>query len=104
MTIKFEKIQDGQTLWERHSYKVGNTTMRAWGVWRLKVLKKDDNGAEVSWNGNPPRYWHRPQLEKCFAADPSCKECRKAKGHKYGCSIADALAEKRAERRTRVVP
>lgn len=38
MTIKFEKVKAGDELWDYHSERAGNTTMRRWGNWPGKNI------------------------------------------------------------------
>jgi len=66
MAIKFEKIKAGDVLWDYHSVRAGNTTMRRWGNWRVRIIEIDHAAgfAIVSWNGNQPQKWFRRQLEK----------------------------------------
>jgi hypothetical protein len=54
MAIKFEKVKAGMTLYDRHSYKMGNTTLRSIGEWTVYVISVDPEKrtAECSWNGN----------------------------------------------------
>lgn len=66
--IKFEKIQPGMTLYDRHAYKMGNTTMRTLGQWTVSIIDVDPEtqSANVRWNGNSPRRWPRHSLEKLY--------------------------------------
>lgn len=66
MAIKFEKIKPGDVLWDYHSERAGNTTMRRWGNWPVHIIEihADTQTAIVSWNGNRPQKWFRRQLEK----------------------------------------
>ena len=66
MTIKFEKIKPGMTLYDRHQYAMGNTTMRTIGEWKVQILSVDEatQSADVVWNSNAPRCWERNRLEK----------------------------------------
>jgi hypothetical protein len=72
MAIKFEKIQPGMMLFDVHSERAGNTTMKRWGDWPVRVISvdADSKSAMVSWNGNEPtrRYHHR--LRKLYAKVP----------------------------------
>jgi heat shock protein HspQ len=66
MAIKFEKVVAGATLYDRHKYRMGNTTLHSLGEWRVRVVSVDPatRSAEVSWNGNRPERWHERQLAK----------------------------------------
>lgn len=72
MAIKFEKIQPGMTLWDAHTYLMGNTTLRSWGVWSVEVVEVDAEKrlALVRWNGNPATWWHASKLRKLRAKKP----------------------------------
>jgi hypothetical protein len=64
--IKFEKIKAGDELWDYHSERAGNTTMRRWSNWRVEVRSVDAvaRTAVVSWNGNPDQTWTCYRLER----------------------------------------
>lgn len=62
--IRFDKIKDGDILYDCHKHYAGNTRMKVWGSWPVRVIRVDFNAALVSWNGNPPAVWSRRRLEK----------------------------------------
>jgi hypothetical protein len=66
MAIKFERVKVGDTLWDYHSERAGNTTMRRWGNWPVQVvrIREDGSGAYCRWNQNPERFWSRRQVER----------------------------------------
>ena len=66
------KIKSGQTLYDKHRYKMGNTTMYAWGVWEVNVISVDPNGQFIfaSWNGNPPRKMYETEVYKLRVREP----------------------------------
>lgn len=66
MAIKFEKIEAGMTLYDRHRERMGNTTMTSIGEWKVRVISVDpvNRSAVVSWNGNRPEEWYDWQLKK----------------------------------------
>lgn len=68
MAIKFEKIKPGMELLDIHSEKMGNTTMRRLGMWKVRVISVDAEArtAMVSWNGNRPRLYTRRDLERLY--------------------------------------
>ena len=72
MAIKFHKIQPGMTLYDCHSYTMGNTTMRCLGLWTVHVKSVDPVAmtAVVSWNSNPVTTWNARRLEKLYASPP----------------------------------
>ena len=55
--IKIESLKAGDVLYDVHSERAGNTTMRREGCWKCFVRAVDSNGkwVEISWNGNPAR-------------------------------------------------
>jgi hypothetical protein len=70
MAVKFEKVTDGSVLLDIHSYQIGNMKMRELGCWSVRIIKKDDLGAGVSWNGNRPEYWYKRDIEKLYVNPP----------------------------------
>lgn len=68
MAIKFEKVKDGDRLWDYHRYRMGNTTIRAWGNWEVRIIRLEERhgqrGAIVSWNGNPEQWWPGRRISK----------------------------------------
>jgi len=60
MSISITKLKPGMVVYDAHSQKMGNTTMRTMGVWPVKIVEVHENSVIASWNGNPPRiYWAR---------------------------------------------
>lgn len=74
--MKFEKIQAGQTLFDVHSYRTGNTTLRSVGVWPVKILSvhPESRTAMVSWNGNGPERMYEASLAKLRAKEPELEK------------------------------
>jgi hypothetical protein len=72
MAIKYEKLQPGMTLFDVHSYRMGNTTMRELGSWTVKIIElhPEIRAATVSWNGNAPRKWHHAELKRLYLKEP----------------------------------
>ena len=68
MAVKFEKIEPGMVLLDIHREKMGNTTMSAWGLWKVKVISVDraKRIAVVSWNSNPAQTWDARRLERLY--------------------------------------
>ncbi len=68
MSIKFDKIKPGMTVYDRHKERMGNTTMRSIGEWPCRVISVDaeKRTAEVSWNGNPARTWYEQDFRNVF--------------------------------------
>ena len=76
--MKFEKIEPGMILYDRHRVQAGNTTMRRMSEWGVIVVSVDKTRrcAEVRWNGNPPRTWYARALEKLktWSRNDDCAE------------------------------
>jgi hypothetical protein len=72
MAVKWETVQAGDVLYDVHSYRMGNTTMRSMGCWEVRVRSIDHakGTAVVSWNGNPPETWRRYQIAKLRRKEP----------------------------------
>lgn len=68
MAIKFERIQPGMRLWDRHRERAGNTTMTRLGEWPVDVVSVDSKGrtAVVRWNCNAPETYHERRLTKLY--------------------------------------
>lgn len=64
--VAFNKINVGDTLWDCHKTRMGNTTMRRMGSWSVEVKDIDAQGrrALCSWNGNAPKWWSERQINK----------------------------------------
>lgn len=52
--MKLEKLQPGQIVFDVHSYRMGNTTMRTMGCWSVRIVAVDLERGTVraSWNHN----------------------------------------------------
>lgn len=72
MAIKWETVKAGDRLYDVHSYRMGNTTMRSVGVWDVRIVQvsHDAGWARVSWNGNPEEVWRRGRVEKLRRKKP----------------------------------
>lgn len=69
MSIKFEKIVPGMTLYDYHKQRMGNTMMSRMGCWhvRVKSVNAKKRTAIVSWNSNPDEEWFEYQLTRLCA-------------------------------------
>lgn len=70
--MKFDKLEVGMELYDVHSYKMGNTTVRSLGVWRVRVKEIDaeKRRALCSWNGNSPKWYWERDIAKLKATEP----------------------------------
>lgn len=64
--VAFSKIKAGETLYDCHMQRMGNTTMRRMGTWAVKVLEvyPEKQSALVSWNCNRPQVWGLSKMQK----------------------------------------
>jgi hypothetical protein len=64
--MKFDKLQPGMTLYDVHSARMGNTTMKTLGTWAVYVREVDaeKRRALVSWNGNPAEWRGESYFDK----------------------------------------
>ena len=107
--IKIESLKAGDVLYDVHSERAGNTTMRREGCWKCFVRAVDSNGkwVEISWNGNPARrfaavpkgYKRAPKewiLSELFSAR-RCHFCMMSKpdGHAPDCEHPRAIAARK---------
>lgn len=58
-----EKIKAGDVLYDVHSHRMGNTTLRSMGCWSVRVIQVEESGAWVSWNGNSEQFYSRQRLK-----------------------------------------
>jgi hypothetical protein len=84
MSIKFEKITPGMTLYDNHTTRMGNTMMRRMGEWRVQIVSMtpdgtyQSEGAIVHWNSNRAEWWPRYRLEKLYATTMAERKAKKA--------------------------
>lgn len=66
MAVRLDKIEPGMVLLDIHSQKMGNTTMRRLGLWRVLVVSVDKEArtAMCSWNGNPARMYRERDFKR----------------------------------------
>jgi len=64
--VAFSKIKAGETLYDCHRTRMGNTTMSKMGTWTVKVLElfPEKQSALVSWNGNRPEVWGLTRMQR----------------------------------------
>lgn len=62
--MKYEKIESGMTLYDRHKRTMGNTAIKSIGEWEVRILAvyPERRTALVSWNGNKAEVWHARRL------------------------------------------
>ena len=64
--VAFSRIKPGETLYDCHMTRMGNTSMRRMGTWLVKVLEvyPEKQTALVSWNGNRAEVWGLSRMQK----------------------------------------
>jgi len=69
VSVSFDKIEPGMELLDIHNYKVGNTTMRRLGLWKVRVISVDKEArtAMCSWNSNPPRLYRERDFKRLYS-------------------------------------
>jgi len=72
VSIKFEKLEAGMTLYDVRRTKMGNTSMSRTSVFRVKVIRVDAEKHQVmaSWNGNPAKLYYRDEIRKLRKSPP----------------------------------
>lgn len=70
--MKFDNLKVGQVLFDVHSYKMGNTTIRSLGVWTVyvKEIDAERRRAFISWNGNAATWWYGDKIAKLKETEP----------------------------------
>jgi hypothetical protein len=61
-----EKVKPGDVLYDVHSERMGNTTMRRLGWWRVYIVSVAEDGRSVMarWNGNPEKKYYRQDVAR----------------------------------------
>lgn len=64
--MKFDRIKPGMELLDIHAVRMGNTSMRRLGLWRVTIVSVDPvrRSAMVRWNCNPEQRWNERELAK----------------------------------------
>lgn len=95
--MKFDKLQPGMVLYDVHSQKMGNTSIRTLGTWSVRVIEVDAERrrALASWNGNRAEWHGEAWFSKLKAERPHL--IRTASGA-YRRPTREELAEIRAKR------
>ena len=72
------KIKVGQTLYDKHKYRMGHTTIMTWGLWEVYVKEVDPEGRFIvaSWNGNTPRKMYENEVKKLKVKEPKMPKSR----------------------------
>jgi hypothetical protein len=107
--IKIDSLKAGDVLYDVHSERAGNTTMRREGCWECYVRAVDSDGqwVEISRNGNParrfaavPRGYKRAPKEWILSELFSARRCHfcmmsKPDGHAPDCEHPRAIAARK---------
>ena len=64
--VAFNAAKAGDTLYDVHRTKMGNTTMSRMGCWEVRVIEVDKENQRIfaSWNYNAPRWMSRRAIER----------------------------------------
>jgi hypothetical protein len=114
MSVATNSVRVGDTLHDVHTYKMGNTTIRAEGHWMIHVTAVADDGswADASWNGNAskryvgcfPKGWKtspKEWIRQGLGGGRTCALCyaNEKNGHAADCEHPRAVsARKKAAR------
>lgn len=110
MSVSFDTLKPGDTLYDCHRHKLGNTTMSVMGVWevRVKEVNLAERKALISWNTNPEkwvseRYFkearikrHPPEWSSRDIGGRTCYLChaKESEGHLPTCKHPKAKKTK----------
>lgn len=102
MISDISKLQPGQTVWDAHTHRMGNTTQRTLGVWEVRIESVDVEKQTVvgSWNNNPPEKFYRRSWSKWRLKKPVTVR------NGYHCRLAtrDEIKTISAETKSQVAP
>lgn len=112
--LRIDQLEPGMTLYDVHSERAGNTTMRREGCWTARVvsvhLDESPPYAMISWNGNPARKcfhhttfkrWPKEWIKQELFGGRSCALCHamESAGHSATCEHPRAeRARKKAQK------
>lgn len=70
--MKFSDLKDGMIVYDMHTYRMGNTTQRTYGVWQIYIQKVEPETQTViaSWNGNPFTRFYASTYRKWRKTEP----------------------------------
>ena len=70
--MKLEKLKPGMVVYDVGRSKMGNTTIRTVGVWRVRIVSVDMDTRRVmaSWNSNPPKTFYPREVAKWREKEP----------------------------------
>ena len=64
--MTLDKLEPGMVVYDVHSYRMGNTTIRSVGAWEVRIVSVDVERRCVvaSWNHNPPSTYYKSSWSK----------------------------------------
>lgn len=93
--MKITDLKPGMTVYDVHSYRMGNTTARTMGTWQVFIVAVDDQRRTVmaQWNGNSAskfseRIWKKWRLVKPMMIKESFGRYRLATREERAAAIA----------------
>jgi len=70
--MKIDKLKPGITVYDVHSHKMGNTSMRTMGCWSVRIIETypDTGTVKASWNSNGAQIYRERTWSKWRLAKP----------------------------------
>jgi hypothetical protein len=74
--MTLDKLQPGMLVYDVHSYRMGYTTLRSIGVWKVHILAVDRESRTVQamWNGNKSQLFRERQWSKWRLKAPELEQ------------------------------
>lgn len=62
--VAFSKVKAGDTLYDVHRVRMGNTKVSRNGLWLVRVIEVNSEKREAlcSWNSNTPTWWSEKKV------------------------------------------
>ncbi len=68
--VAITALKPGDVVYDVHSERAGNTTMRRMGCWHVTIVEVHGDHVIASWNGNPARHYGRAAVAKWRRSRP----------------------------------
>lgn len=74
--MTLDKLKPGMLVYDVHSYRMGNTTLRSIGVWNVHIFAVDHESRTVQamWNGNKSQIFRERQWSKWRLKKPELEQ------------------------------
>jgi hypothetical protein len=102
MAVAFTSLKVGDTIYDCHRHRVGNTTATELGIWKVRILEINlkERKVLVSWNDNPSKWENERYFESTMikrnppewvhrvGSGTVCSICwaKKSDGHRQDCT------------------